>query len=67
MTNCAVKPPDSSVKLAREAVSGKKKFIISHSEIFPATYASTTECVDYLLNTLSLKRKAVLKKGPIGM
>ncbi|MEQ1878949.1 MAG: hypothetical protein ABL958_20080, partial [Bdellovibrionia bacterium] len=45
---------DSFVKFAREAVAGKKKFIISHSEIFPATYASTTECVDYLLNTLSL-------------
>lgn len=58
---------DSYVKFAREAVSGKKKFIVSHSEIFPATYASTTECVDYLLNTLSLKRKAVLKNGPIGM
>jgi hypothetical protein len=58
---------DSYIKFAREAVSGNKKFIISHSEIFPATYASTTECVDYLLNTLSLKRKAVLKRGPIGM
>jgi hypothetical protein len=58
---------DSYIKFAREAVSGKKKFIISHSEIFPATYASTTECVDYLLNTLSLKRKAVLRNGPIGM
>lgn len=58
---------DSYIKFAREAVLGKKKFIISHSEIFPATYASTTECVDYLLGALSLKRKAVLKKGPIGM
>lgn len=58
---------DSYIKFAREAVAGKKKFMISHSEIFPATYASTTECVDYLLNTLSLKRKAVLKTGPVGM
>ena len=58
---------DSYVELAREALLGKKKFMISHSEIFPATYASTTECVDYLLNTLSLKRKAKLKTGPIGM
>lgn len=58
---------DSYLKFANEAVLGKKKFIISHSEIFPATYASTTECVDYLLDSLSLKRKAVLKKGPIGM
>lgn len=58
---------DSFIKFANEAVAGKKKFMISHSEIFPATYASTTECIDYLLNTLSLKRKAVLKSGPIGM
>jgi hypothetical protein len=58
---------DAYIKFAREATAGKKKFMISHSEIFPGTYASTTECVDYLLTTLSLKRKAVLKNGPIGM
>ncbi len=58
---------DSFVKFAREAVAGKKSFLISHSEIFPATYASTTECVDYLLTTLALKRKAELRNGPAGM
>ena len=58
---------DSYVKFAREAVAGRKKFMISHSEIFPATYASTTECVDFLLATLGLKRKAKLKNGPVGM
>lgn len=58
---------DSFIKFAGEAVNGKKSFLISHSEIFPATYASTTECVDYLLTTLSLKRKAELKNGPVGM
>jgi len=58
---------DAYIKLAREAVAGNKKFMISHSEIFPATYASTTECVDYLLSTLGLKRKAKLKNGPVGM
>jgi hypothetical protein len=58
---------DSFIKFAREAVAGKKSFLISHSEIFPATYASTTECVDYLLTTLSLKAKTKLKNGPIGM
>ncbi|MEQ1603370.1 MAG: hypothetical protein ABL999_00725 [Pyrinomonadaceae bacterium] len=57
---------DSYLKFAREAVAGNKKFLISHSEIFPATYASTTECVDYLLTTLGLKRKAKLKNGPVG-
>ncbi len=58
---------DSYVKFAREAVVGNKKFLISHSEIFPGTYASTTECVDYLLSTLGLKRTAKLKNGPVGM
>ncbi len=58
---------DSYIKLAREAVAGKKKFMISHSEIFPATYASTTECVDHLLSTLGLKRRPKLKSGPVGM
>ncbi len=58
---------DSYIKFAREAVAGNKKFMISHSEIFPATYASTTECVDYLLTTLGLKRKPKLKAGPVGM
>lgn len=58
---------DSYVKFAREAIAGNKRFLISHSEIFPATYASTTECVDYLLSTLGLKRTAKLNSGPVGM
>lgn len=58
---------DSYVKFAREAVAGNKRFLISHSEIFPATYASTTECVDFLLSELKLKRNAKLKNGPVGM
>ncbi len=58
---------DSYLEFAHEAAAGRKNFIITHSELFPGTYASTTECVDYLLNKLSLKRTPVLKKGPIGM
>lgn len=58
---------DSYIKFAREAVAGNKKFLISHSEIFPGTYASTTECVDYLISTLKLKRTAKLRNGPAGM
>jgi hypothetical protein len=58
---------DSFVKFAREAVAGKKTFVITHSEIFPGTYASTTECVDFLLSTLGIKRRAKLQNGPIGM
>lgn len=58
---------DSYVNFAREAVAGNKRFLISHSEIFPGTYASTTECVDYLLSTLGIRRTAKLKNGPVGM
>lgn len=58
---------DAYIKLGKEAVAGRKKFLISHSEIFPGTYASTTECVDFLLSSLGIKRKAKLKNGPVGM
>src|SRR5438477_2011542 len=58
---------DSFVKFAREAVAGRKTFVFTHSEIFPGTYASTTECADYLLGALHLKSKPDLKQGPIGM
>jgi hypothetical protein len=52
---------------ARLALEGKKRFLITHSEIFPGTYASTTETADYLLDALHLQRHAVLKWGPAGM
>lgn len=58
---------DSFVNFGRGAMAGRKKFLISHSEIFPATYASTTECVDFLLAEFQLKRDAKLKNGPVGM
>lgn len=58
---------DSYVKFARDAVAGNKRFLISHSEIFPGTYASTTECVDHLLATLGIKRRAKMREGPVGM
>lgn len=58
---------DSFVKFAREAVAGRKTFVFSHSEIFPGTYASTTECSDYLLSQFNVRSKPDLRKGPIGM
>lgn len=51
---------------AKDAVAGKKKMIVTHSEIYPGTYASTTETTDWLVSTLGLKLKAVLKWGPMG-
>ena len=58
---------DSFIRFAREAAAGKKSFVITHSEIFPGTYAGTTECVDYLLTTLGLKRRPELRSESFGM
>jgi hypothetical protein len=49
------------------AAAGRKTFVVTHSEIFPGAYASTTECADYLLSQLSLKRESKLAQGPMGM
>jgi len=58
---------DVFVKFAQEAVAARKGFVITHSEIFSGTYASTTECTDYLLEQLNLERRARLRPGPHGM
>ncbi len=57
------------VKLAKDASSprSRKRFLITHSEIFPGTFVSTTESTDYLLGQLSMKRTPVLRWGPLGM
>jgi hypothetical protein len=55
------------LKLGRDAMAGRKRFLLTHSEIFPGTYASTTETADYLLKQLGVQRRAVLKWGPMGM
>jgi hypothetical protein len=54
------------LQLARDAMAGRKRLMVTHSEIFPGTYASTTETADYLLAQLGLRRRAVLKWGPMG-
>jgi hypothetical protein len=56
---------DIWVRLARDAVAGGKRLIVTHSEIFPGTFASTTETADYLLGQLGLRRKAILRWGPM--
>jgi hypothetical protein len=54
-------------QLARDAMAGRKRVMVTHSEIFPGTYASTTETADYLLQQLHVARRPVLKWGPMGM
>lgn len=52
---------------ARRAMRGETRLLITHSTIFPGTYASTTETADWLLASLGLRRTAVLQWGPRGM
>ena len=54
-------------RYARAAMRGEKRFLITHSEIFPGTFASTTETSDYLIAALGLRRTPVLRWGPGGM
>ena len=43
------------------------KFLITHSEIFPGTFASTTEATDFILQKLGMTPQPILKRGPLGM
>lgn len=52
-------------QLGRDAMAGKKRVIITHSEIFPGTFASTTETADDLLREWGLKPHPVVKWGPM--
>ncbi len=54
-------------EFARAALRGEKRFVLTHSEIFPGTFASTSECTNWLLRSLGVPRKPVLKWGPRGM
>jgi hypothetical protein len=57
------------IRFAAEAArkNSTKKFLITHSEIFPGTFVSTTEAADFILQTLGIKRQPLLKWGPLGM
>jgi hypothetical protein len=52
---------------AHDAVAERVTLAITHSAIFPGTFASTTETADWLLAELGLLRRAVLVWGPVGM
>jgi len=54
-------------RYAARAMRGEVRLLITHSEIFPGTFASTTETADYLLRDLGLRRSAILAWGPNGM
>ena len=60
-------PLEIFIDFARAAMRGEKRFLITHSEIFPGTFASTTETTDYLIQQLGLRLEPVLEWGPHGM
>lgn len=57
------------LRFAAEAAAGEhhKRFLFTHSEIFPGTFVSTTESAAYLLSMLGIQAKPVLRWGPLGM
>ena len=57
----------SLTAFARRAVNGQSRMLVTHSEIFPGTYASTTETAQWMLQALGLRAKPVLAWGPRGM
>ncbi|MDT8070428.1 MAG: hypothetical protein ROO76_19860 [Terriglobia bacterium] len=54
------------VKLVKDAMAGKRRVLITHTEIFPGTFASTTETADYILHQVGLHATPVVKWGPMG-
>lgn len=52
---------------ARRAIEGRARFVVTHSEIFPGTFVSTTESADWLLERVGVARVPVLEWGPVGM
>lgn len=57
----------SLLRYARRAVAGEVRMVVTHSEVFPGTFASTTETADWLLGAMALPRTPVLAWGPHGM
>jgi hypothetical protein len=55
------------LSFARASIEDRKSMLITHSEIFPGTYASTTETASWIIGEAGLKREPVLRQGPIGM
>ncbi len=55
------------LRYARQAAGGEHRMLITHSEIFPGTFASTTETTDWMIAGLGTARAPVVAWGPGGM
>jgi hypothetical protein len=56
---------EAFVRFAADAAAGKKRMVVTHSEIVPGGYASTTETADHLLGRLGLERTWAAREGPM--
>jgi hypothetical protein len=54
-------------RFARDAASGKKAMVITHSSIIPPDYPSSTETADALCDALGVERTKLYEKEPNGM
>jgi hypothetical protein len=52
------------LKFAREAVEGRKRLVISHTQLPTPTYASTVETADYLIAQLGGRREMISENWP---
>lgn len=52
------------LRFAREASTGRKRFLLTHTQLHTPTYASTVETADYLLQALDGKRDAADEAWP---
>jgi hypothetical protein len=52
----AVEMLQTYIRLAKDAVLGKKEFVFTHSSIQPGYYASTTECADELIKAVGAQK-----------
>jgi len=55
------------LRFGMDAAEGKKRFIMSHSRVEPGSYASTTECADYLTSGVGALCEQVSQKNELGM
>lgn len=54
------------VRFAKDAIAGRKTLLVTHSEIFPGTFASTTETANWITSQLGCPVRPILKRGPMG-
>lgn len=55
------------LRFAREAAAGRKRMLVSHTQLHTPAYASTRETADYLIRELGGRREAAAEAWPGGL